>query len=77
MEMSLYGTANYNCLYQFMSFYFKRISRMTYKPKGSPKSAGKMAEFESLTLFISLNSSQICTNFCKDLWYISRNLDHF
>ena len=36
---------------------------MTYQPK----SAGKMVDFESLTLFISLNSSQVCTYFCKDL----------
>ena len=33
---------------------------MTYQP-------GKMADFETLILCISLNSSQICTYFCKDL----------
>ena len=36
---------------------------MTYQPK----SAGKMADFEQLTLCISVNSSQICIYFCKDL----------
>ena len=30
------------------------------------KSVGKMADFETLTLCISLNSSQMCTYFCKD-----------
>ena len=36
---------------------------MTYQPK----SVDKMADFETLTLFISLNSSQMCTHFCEDL----------
>ena len=31
------------------------------------KSADKMVNFETLTLCMSLNSSQICTYFCKDL----------
>ena len=36
---------------------------MTYQPK----SAGKMADFKTLTLSISLNSSQMCTYFRKDV----------
>ena len=36
---------------------------MTYQPK----SVGKIADFETLTLRISLNSSQTCTYFCKNL----------
>ena len=31
------------------------------------KSVGKMADLETLTLYISLNSSQMCTYFCKEL----------
>ena len=30
-----------------------------------PKSVGKIADFENFTLFISLNSGQMCTYFCK------------
>ena len=41
----------------------RRILQMTYQPK----SVGKMADFETLTAFISLNSSQMCTHYCKDL----------
>ena len=37
---------------------------MTYQPKSVK---GKMADFETLTLFISKNSSQMCSYFCKDL----------
>ena len=33
----------------------------------SAKTEGKMADFETFTLGISLNSSQMCTYFCKDL----------
>ena len=41
------------------------ISQMTYHQS---KSVGKMADFETVTLCISLNSSPMCTvNFCKDL----------
>ena len=39
------------------------ISQVTYQPK----SVGKMADLETLTFCISLNSSQIYTHFCKDL----------
>ena len=39
------------------------ISERTYHPK----SVGKVADFETLTLCIFLNSSQMCTYFCKDL----------
>ena len=41
----------------------RQVSQMTYQPK----SVDKMADFETLTLRISLNSSQMCTYFCKDL----------
>ena len=40
--------------------YYRRISDMTHQPK----SADKMADFETLTFCISRNSSQICTDFC-------------
>ena len=36
---------------------------MTYQPKCT----GKMADYENLTLYIFLNSSQMCTYFCKDI----------
>ena len=39
------------------------ISQNMYQPK----SVDKMADFEALTLCIFLNSSQMCTYFCKDL----------
>ena len=32
-----------------------------------PKNVGKTGDFKMLTLCISLNSSQVCTNFCKAL----------
>ena len=40
-----------------------QIAQMTYQPK----SVGKMADFETLILHISLDSSQIFAHFCKDL----------
>ena len=40
-----------------------RISQMTCQPKR----VRKMADFETFTLSVSLNSSQMCTYFCKDL----------
>ena len=40
---------------------YRRISPMTYQPK----SVGKMTDFETLTLCISLNSRQICTIFLQ------------
>ena len=39
------------------------ISQMTYEPK----SVGEMADFETLTLCIFLNSSQMCT------YYLEKN----
>ena len=42
---------------------YGRISQMTYQPK----SVDKMADSETLTVCISLDSSQTCTYFCKDL----------
>ena len=42
---------------------YRRISQVTYQPK----SVGKMADFETLSLCISLNSSKVCTYFFKDL----------
>ena len=36
---------------------------MTYQPK----SEGKMADLETLTVCTSLNSSQVCASFCRDL----------
>ena len=33
----------------------------------SPINAGKMADYETLTLCVFPNSSQMCTYFCKDL----------
>ena len=55
----------------------RQISQMTYQPKSV---AGKMAEFETLTLCISLKSSQMCTYFCKNLikgycLYLAKKLD--
>ena len=41
---------------------------MTYQPK----SVGKMADFETLTLCISLNSSQMGSCFSKDLGTVYR-----
>ena len=43
--------------------FIRQISLMTYQPK----SVGKMADFETLTLCISLNSSQMCSYVCKHL----------
>ena len=40
---------------------------MTYQPKG----IDKMADFETLILSVSLNSSQMGTYFCKDLVILS------
>ena len=42
---------------------FRQISQMTCQPE----SAGKMADFETLTLCISQNSSQRCTYFLQGL----------
>ena len=48
-----------------------------------PKGVGKMAEFETLTLCISLNSSPMWTYFCKDLvteyclYLIKKMIPHF
>ena len=42
---------------------YRRISQMTYHPK----IVGKMADFETLILCISLNSSQMCTNLRNDI----------
>ena len=47
--------ARANCIY------------MNFTDDVSAKSVDKMADFETLTLCISLNSSQMCTYFCKDL----------
>ena len=41
---------------------YGRICQMTYQPKR----VNKMADFETLTLRISLISIQICTYFCND-----------
>ena len=43
---------------------YRRILQMTYQSK---RVAGKMGDFATLTLSISLNSSQMCTYSCKDL----------
>ena len=42
---------------------YRPILQMTYQPE----SVGKMADFETLVLSISLNSSQMCTCLCKVL----------
>ena len=47
----------------FISVLYRRISQMTYWPK----SVGKMADHETLTFRISLDSDQICTYFLKDI----------
>ena len=46
------------------------VSQTNFPDDISAKSAGKMADFETLTLCISLNSSQMCTYFCKDLGHV-------
>ena len=60
--ISLYSQ-NKNKQYMYKCGKYRRISRMTYQPK----CVGKITHFETLTLCISLNSSQMCTHFCKDL----------
>ena len=42
---------------------YRQISQMMYQPK----SVGKVEDFETFTLFISLNSSQQYTYFCRGL----------
>ena len=51
-SMSIHSTVEY-----------RRISQMSYQPK----SLGKMAHFETLTLCSYLNLSHRCTSFWKDL----------
>ena len=46
----------------FSLILYGRTLQMMYQPR----SVGKMADFETLAHCISLNSSQMCTYFCKD-----------
>ena len=59
--------------WRHVKFVYRWISQMTYKPK----SVGKMADFETLTFCISLNSSQMCIYLCKDLVRRNRFLGNF
>ena len=47
----------------FLVLVYRRVSKLTCQPKN----VGKMEDFEALTLCISLNQSEMCAYFCKDL----------
>ena len=51
-------------LYRYIASH-RRVSQMTYQPK----SASKMADFETLSLCIPVNSRPVCIYFCKGLSY--------
>ena len=52
---------------------FKSLHQKNFTDAYKRKSVGKMVDFKILTLCISLNSSQLCTYFCKDLQYNPTN----
>ena len=60
IAVGVVGLWSSNC---FLFLSKVQIRQMTYQFK----CAGKMVDFEILTLCVSLNSSQVCTYFCKDL----------